>query len=150
MKRCITCLVCFGLLALAVSAHAADAAGGKTRILLTFGGHGFDEKPFFAMFDAMPDVGGPRPRCPSGRLLQPGLEKEYDCLVMYDMVAGITPEQQEAFVKLLSRGSALCPCTITSAPPRLAGIPQDHRRQVPLEADRDRRARSTRTRLVAR
>lgn len=107
MKRCITCRACIGLLvlALALPGLAADVAGGKTRILLTFGGHGFDEQPFFAMFDALPDVQTTRAEMPkSAALLRPGLEKDYDCLVMYDMVAAITPEQQAAFVQLLQTG----------------------------------------------
>ena len=43
--------------ALAAGAGAAEpAAQGEIRVLLTFGGHGFEQRPFFAMFDAMPGV----------------------------------------------------------------------------------------------
>lgn len=90
------------------AAEKGPAAGGKIRVLLTFGGHGFEEKPFFAMFDAMPNVEYTKAELPQAAdLLKPGLEKDYDVIVMYDMVAGITPEQQEAFLALLKKGIGL-------------------------------------------
>jgi uncharacterized protein len=92
-------------LVLADSAQAAEAAGGKLRVLVTYGGHGFDVKEFWAMFDAMPGIACTQAEMPkSAELLKPGLEKQYDCLVMYDMVGAIKPEQQQAFVDLLKQG----------------------------------------------
>jgi len=93
-------LVCF-----AVTVRAAEPAEGKIRVLLTFGGHGFQQEPFFKMFDDMPDVEYTKAPLPqSAALLEPGLKKQYDVIVMYDMVGGITPEQQKAFVALLETG----------------------------------------------
>jgi uncharacterized protein len=92
-------------LVLAGSAQAADAAAGKLRVLVTYGGHGFDEKEFWALFDAMPGIAATKAEMPKNAdLLKPGLEKQYDCLVMYDMVGDIKPEQQQAFVDLLKQG----------------------------------------------
>jgi type 1 glutamine amidotransferase len=72
---------------------------------LTFGGHGFEQAPFFAMFDALPGIEYTKAPLPeSADLLKPGLEKEYDAIVMYDMVPGITAEQQQAFAALLKQG----------------------------------------------
>ncbi len=83
----------------------SQAEEGKIRVLLTFGGHGFEEQPFFAVFDAMPDVEYTKAPMPQSLdLLKPGLEKQYDVIVMYDMVQGISPEQQKAFVELLNTG----------------------------------------------
>ena len=83
----------------------APAGQGKIRVLLTTGGHGFEVEPFYAAFDAMPDVQYTKADLPKDAgLLKPGLEKEYDCLVMYDMVGAITPDQQKAFVELLETG----------------------------------------------
>ncbi len=96
--------------ALATFAQAADAraADAKLRVLLTFGGHGFQQEPFFAMFDGMKDIEYTKAPMPeSAGLLKPGLEKDYDAIVMYDMVGRITPEQQEAFVALLKKGIGL-------------------------------------------
>jgi type 1 glutamine amidotransferase len=43
----------------------------------------------------------------SAHLLKPGLEKDYDAIVMYDMVGKIKPEEQKAFVALLQQGIGL-------------------------------------------
>jgi type 1 glutamine amidotransferase len=88
---------------------ADDAAADKPiRVLLTFGGHGFQQEPFFAMFDAMPGVKYTKAPLPeSADMLKPGLEKEFDVIVMYDMVRKIEPAQQEAFIALLNQGIGL-------------------------------------------
>ena len=39
----------------------------------------------------------------SADLLKPGLEKDYDVIVMYDMIHDISPGQQKAFVALLNK-----------------------------------------------
>ena len=89
----------------AAAATEAEAAQRKVRVLLTFGGHGFQQEPFFAMFDEMPGVKYTKAQLPqSSDLLKPGLEKDYDVIVMYDMVPDIKPEQQKAFVELLKTG----------------------------------------------
>ena len=92
-------------LAPASAADEVTAAADKIRVLVTYGGHGFDEKEFWAMFDAMPDVVWQKAELPKqADLLQPGLEKKYDVLVMYDMCQKLTPEQRQAFVQLLKQG----------------------------------------------
>jgi type 1 glutamine amidotransferase len=89
-----------------LAAKAGDApAEQKIRVLLTFGGHGFEQELFFAMFDAMPGIEYTKAPLPeSADLLRPELADTYDVIVMYDMVKGITPEQQKAFTELLKRG----------------------------------------------
>ena len=89
-------------------AVATEPAAGRIRVLLTYGGHGFEEKPFFAMFDALPGVvytKAPMPK--AADLLKPSLRKDYDVVVMYDMTPGFTPEQQKGFVQLLNAGIGL-------------------------------------------
>lgn len=94
-------LVCSLVAASAVPARSAE----KIRILLTTGGHGFQAEPFYAMFDAMPDVAVTKAEMPADAgLLKPGLEKDIDVLVMYDMSPDISAEQRAAFVKLLEQG----------------------------------------------
>jgi len=101
------CLVAIGL-GLRGEAWAEQPATKKIRVLLTYGGHGFEEKPFFAMFDALGDVQTTKARFPqSAGLLKPGLEKDYDVIVRYDMVADLAPNQEKAFVELLHRGIGL-------------------------------------------
>jgi type 1 glutamine amidotransferase len=101
------CLIAFGL-GLSPAAGAEPPAAKKIRVLLTYGGHGFEEKPFFAMFDALGDVQYTKAPLPqSAGLLKPGLENDYDVIVRYDMVAEFTPDQEKAFVQLLHRGIGL-------------------------------------------
>jgi len=103
-------LVC-GLLALlglgwgrAVAAAAAPAER-KIRVLLTYGGHGFEEKQFFAIFDALPGVTFTKAVMPKdAALLKPGLEKDCDVIVMYDMSPTFKPDEQQAFIALLNTG----------------------------------------------
>jgi uncharacterized protein len=99
------CLVAFGL----GICEAGDASQpAKIRVLLTYGGHGFEQKPFFAMFDALRDVQYTKAPLPqSAGLLRPGLEKNYDVVVRYDMIAKFTPEEEKAFVDLLHGGIGL-------------------------------------------
>ncbi len=86
----------------------AKPAANKIQVLVTYGGHGFDEKEFWAIFDAMADVVWHKAELPKqADLLRPGLEKRYDVLLMYDMCQKLTPQQQEAFVQLLQEGIGL-------------------------------------------
>jgi type 1 glutamine amidotransferase len=92
------------------SALAADAAGQKKiRILLTVGGHDFEQKQFYEMFDKLPGMTYKKIDLPQQlEMLKPGLEKDFDVIVMYDLCpVGITPEQQKNFVALLQTGIGL-------------------------------------------
>ena len=98
------------LLALVPATLAADPSSGqgKIRVLLTVGGHDFEAKPFYALFDSLPDVRYTKATLPKDAdLLKPGLEKDYDVLVRYDMSGDVTPEQENAFVELLNKGIGL-------------------------------------------
>jgi type 1 glutamine amidotransferase len=89
----------------ASAADAPKAKPQKLRVLLTVGGHDFEQEPFYAMFKAMPNITYTKADMPKDAgLLKPGLERDFDVVVMYDMVGGITPEQQKAFVELLNKG----------------------------------------------
>jgi type 1 glutamine amidotransferase len=99
------------LVAIAVSCAAAWAAAGepapcqKIRVLVTVGGHGYEEAPFDAMWNALPGVTWKKIEVPKqADMLKPGLEKQYDVIAMYDMCPGISPKQQQAFVELLKNG----------------------------------------------
>jgi len=86
-------------------AMSAWAGGNGLRVLVTHGGHGFNQKAFFGLFERIEGVAFTAARLPEeAALLRPGLEASYDAIVMYDMVRGITPEQQESFKALLARG----------------------------------------------
>jgi len=108
MRSLLRLLMVFPLAAAvtSVSARAEDAASGeKIRVLLTYGGHGFQQEPFFAMFDAMEGVTYEKCELPrQADMLGPGLEKDFDVIVMYDMAKGVSPEQQRAFAELTKSG----------------------------------------------
>lgn len=91
------------------SVAADDAAPTKSlRVLLTIGGHPFEQKPFYAMWDALPGITYSKCQLPQqADMLKPGLEKQYDAIVMYDMSKGFTPQQEQAFVELLKTGIGL-------------------------------------------
>ncbi len=94
-----------GVLSLAVVPLRADEPASPVRILLTYGGHGFEQESFFAMFDALPGVTYTKAELPKDAgLLKPALCKDVDVIVMYDMVRGFSPEQQTAFQALLKKG----------------------------------------------
>ena len=92
-----------------VCIHSSEAAeGAKIRVLLTSGGHKFETNAFFAIFDAMSDVQYTKAEFPNDLgMLKPGLEKQYDVLVRYDMAGKVTDEEQQAFVALLKTGIGL-------------------------------------------
>jgi len=80
----------------------------KIRVLVTTGGHRFDAKAFYALFDAMPDVTYAKADFPQDfNLLKPGLEKKYDVVVRYDSVQNVPPQQNQDFVELLKTGIGL-------------------------------------------
>jgi len=108
MKRMV--LVCLAGLSLGLAPAPARGADSpdKLRVLLTYGGHDFQEKEFFAMWDALRGVTYTKAPLPeSADLLKPGLEKNYDAIVCYDMVKELTPAQHQAFQSLLERGIGL-------------------------------------------
>ena len=108
MNRRILCLGIASMVLAGAGLAAAENTGkeGKIRILLTSGGHGFEQDSFYAMFDAMQGIEYTKAELPKDAgLLKPGLEKQFDCIVMYDMCApAISPEQRKAFVELLTTG----------------------------------------------
>ena len=122
--KLLPCRCCWPFLAILAVTRAGRAEDpvqeGKIRVLLTVGGHEYEEEPFYAMFRSMPDVAYTLAHMPADAgLLKPGLEKQYDAIVMYDMVGGISPEQQNALVALLNRESALFRCITTWEPTRI-------------------------------
>jgi type 1 glutamine amidotransferase len=91
-------------------AAAEDAPAKKIRVLLFTGGHDFEVKPFYEMWDALPGITYTRATMPKDAgLLKPGLEKEYDVVVTYDMSPDISAEQRKAFLELLDAGIAFMP-----------------------------------------
>ncbi len=106
--RLLFVAICFASAAFQPIIAAELPTPKKLRVLLTYGGHGFEEKPFFAMFDRLADIQVAKAAMPkAASLLKPGLEKEYDVIVRYDMAAKFSSDEEKAFVELLHRGIGL-------------------------------------------
>lgn len=113
MKRLLS-LTIAALVALFLAAAPASAQqAGKEkkarrapiRVLLVTGGHAFQEKEFYAMWDAFRGVNYDKLQIPAqADQLKPGLEEKYDVIVMYDMCKAFSPEQQKNFVELIKGG----------------------------------------------
>ena len=109
MKQLISSATFLAILAagyVVPAAAAEPAAKQKIRVLLTTGGHGFQQEPFYAMFDAMEDIEYTQAVMPDDvGLLKPSLGRKYDCIVMYDMYRQeLTPEQQKAITAMCRSG----------------------------------------------
>src|SRR5271157_1297980 len=103
-RLAIIALACLAAVLTSISART-DPPVARLRVLLTYGGHDFQEKEFFAMWDALPGVSCTKAPLPqSADLLRPGLEKDYDVIVFYDMVKELSPAQQQRLIALLDRG----------------------------------------------
>jgi len=78
----------------------------KLRILVVTGGHGFDEKPFFKMFEENKSVTFKHAEHPKGTSDVYDREDlySYDVVVLYDMVQEITEAQKARFKGLIERG----------------------------------------------
>ena len=89
------------------SVFAEDEA--TLNLLIVTGGHGFDEKAFYGMFDRMPGIRYDKIDLPADMdRLAPGLEKQYDVLVTYDMNQyPVTEKQLGNYSSLIKEGMPL-------------------------------------------
>ena len=72
------------------------------QVLIVTGGHDFDRKPFFAMFEAMPGIQWKEAIQPSANDLWTEDEsRKYGVIVLYDMVQEISEGQKQNLVRLL-------------------------------------------------
>lgn len=81
----------------------------KLKVLLVTGGHGFDRKAFFGMFEA--NSGIAVTRVEHGKTGSEAYDRPdlltYDVVVLYDMVQKITPGQKDRFLSLFEKGIGL-------------------------------------------
>lgn len=107
MRRSTAGSLALAVLAAALAA-AAPAAETPVRVLLVYGGHAFDTNQFFAAFDALPGIRVERAKFPEvAARLKPGLEREFDVIVRYDMFKPASPEDRKNFLDLMATGIGL-------------------------------------------
>lgn len=80
----------------------------KLNILVITGGHGFDEKPFFEMFDSFQDITFTRLVQPEANTQLGTIDpKTYDAIVFYDMPKSIAEQDKSNYYNLLKLGKGL-------------------------------------------
>lgn len=104
-----TRLFCALLLATLVSAVTWDTkAADKTKVLIVTGGHGFEEQPFFKVFQDNPEITF---TATTQRKSSEAYDRDdlltYDVVVLYDMVQNITEAQKAKFLSLFEKGIGL-------------------------------------------
>jgi uncharacterized protein len=91
-----------------VSSSAAEPAPGKVRVAVVTGGHGFDPKTFFALFEGYPDVVHTSVAQKVGGELFANIDDfPYDAIVFYNFNQKMNAAEQANFKKLLDRGVGL-------------------------------------------
>lgn len=87
---------------------AAEAPAGTIRVAVVTGGHGFDPKAFFALFEGYADVSYTSvAQKPGEEVFASADDFPYDAIVLYNFNQKITPRERENLVKLVERGVGL-------------------------------------------
>jgi uncharacterized protein len=103
MRTLLTALL---IAACAGSAHAAPEQA--LRVLLLTGGHGFEEKPFLAVFEEMDGVNFTHVALEKkDGFLPPSDKTPYDVIVMYNMSAAMPQAQRAHLLQRLKDGAGL-------------------------------------------
>jgi len=80
----------------------------KINVLIITGGHGFEQVPFYGVFDALENVHYDTIVQPKANaLIATTAIDKYDVLVFYDMFDSILPSEQQAYINLLKNGKAM-------------------------------------------
>jgi type 1 glutamine amidotransferase len=80
-------------------------AGGKVRVVVVTGGHGYDRKAFPKLFQGHEDIDFViAPQMDHSELFEDVGDWKHDVIVFYSMTQKITPRRRENFLKLLRRG----------------------------------------------
>lgn len=80
----------------------------QQKILIITGGHDFEQKQFFEMFDSFKDMDYDWLVQPEGnKLLEAEKKTDYQAIVYYDMYQPITTTQQEAYLTELKKGTGM-------------------------------------------
>lgn len=87
---------------------AFTSCAQQTNILIVTGGHDFEEKEFFEMFDSFQGLSYNwviQPK--ANEIIESGKIESYDAIVFYDMFQKITPNQKQAYLNALEKGTGM-------------------------------------------
>ena len=103
MKRFSRLLTLCVLLILSISASAK-----KLNVLIVTGGHAFDRKSFFEMFDSFQDINYTELKQPEANFQLGTIDsKTFDAVVFYDMPKTITDSEKTNYYQLLKLGKGM-------------------------------------------
>jgi type 1 glutamine amidotransferase len=87
---------------------SVSATAKKLNILIVTGGHDFDRKSFFEMFDSFQDISFTELKHPEANHLLGQINPEtFDAVVFYDMPKSISEDEKKSYDKLLKLGKGL-------------------------------------------
>ena len=101
---------CVLLLATLVTiACVAVEPAAKLKVLVVTGGHGFEQEPFFKIFQDNPEITFTHAEHAQANatVYERGDLSSYDVVVLYDMAKNITEEQKAKFLSLFDQGAGL-------------------------------------------
>ncbi len=80
----------------------------KLKVLIITGGHDYDRKPFYEVFNAIPSITFDTLVHPHVNevIASPDIDA-YDVLIFYDMGVSILPQHQQAYIDLLNEGKSM-------------------------------------------
>ena len=107
--QCMSFLRLFAIIALSCVCILGAEGSPKSKVLVVTGGHGFEKKEFFGVFEANQRIAFTHAEHSKGTsdvYDRPDLYS-YDVVVLYDMVQNITEEQKAKFMGLFERGIGL-------------------------------------------
>jgi type 1 glutamine amidotransferase len=115
MKRNAPLLICLFLTALicscsTFSSHqdSSNKQQEKLKVVVVTGGHDFEHKPFFEMFDSFENIQYVEAeQKDDSEIFEDIAGFDYDVIVFYNMTQKISPKRQANFIKLLNRGVGL-------------------------------------------
>ena len=83
----------------------APRSAGLIKVVLLTGGHGFEQKPFYEIFDSFKGIEYTKVQLKDhSEIFEDIGDWDYDVIVLYNMTQNISPKRRENFKKLLSRG----------------------------------------------
>jgi hypothetical protein len=94
--------------AMSPSAGAPDADKKPVKAVVLTGGHGFQEKPFVAMFNAMEGIEATHVALKDhSEIFEDVSDWPYDTIVLYNMTQNISEKRRKNFLSLLDKGVGL-------------------------------------------
>jgi hypothetical protein len=90
---------------LSQSGRDLSKPGRKLNVLVVTGGHGFERKPFFTLFEGYDDIEYVEARLKDDSEIFEDISGwDYDVIVFFNMTQKISPKRQENFKKLVKDG----------------------------------------------